>query len=279
MYNKLITRPLINSPIISSTNFRRTTIPTASIQDLSIGIPLNIFSNIYTNLHYGYDILTPKLIILQFLLGYYSYGFDRFKDALEYKYSNDTSIYPNKKIELYNNILKDINQQYLFLISSLVGSVYLLAIDDYNVTHLPFLFILYLASTYKEYKTKLSTYKPLYISLLWTITSVIMPSVLHDNNYNILLDIEDYIPCILFIFSASNFADINDIEEDRKLNVQTIPVKYGKQVTAYISFAAVAIASIILVENPNFENRFWINTILESQHVGLMYFIYNSTKF
>ena len=39
--------------------------------------------------------------------------------------------------------------------------------------------------------------------------------------------------------------------------------------TAYESFS----------ENPNFENRFWINSIIEAQHIGLMYFIYNNTKF
>ena len=32
--------------------------PELIVQDLSIGIPLNIFSNIYTNLHYGLDITT-----------------------------------------------------------------------------------------------------------------------------------------------------------------------------------------------------------------------------
>jgi 4-hydroxybenzoate polyprenyltransferase len=83
----------------------------------------------------------------------------------------------------------------------------------------------------------------------------------------------------LLIFSASNFADINDIREDKKLGVKTLPVLYGKQLTSYISFAAVAIAAILLVENPNFENRFWINSIIEVQHIGLMCVIYNNTKF
>ena len=90
---------------------------------------------------------------------------------------------------------------------------------------------------------------------------------------------QDYLSCLLFIFSASNFDDINDIREDKKLGVKTLPVLYGKQLTSYVSFGAVAIAAILLVENPNFENRFWINSIIESQHIGLMYIIYNNTKF
>ena len=54
------------------------------LNGLDIGIPLNIIDNVFTNLHYGYDITTPKVILLQFLIGYYTYGKDRYKDALEY---------------------------------------------------------------------------------------------------------------------------------------------------------------------------------------------------
>lgn len=271
MYTKLIPYRLPLKPFLRSSS------PQLIIQDLSIGLPLNIFSNIYTNLHYGFDITTTKSIFLQFLLGYYAYGYDRIKDANEYSKSTDISIYPQNKIDLYKRIL---DQKLLYDItvnSALIGSIYLLSIDNYDVTHLPFLLLLYLSSNYKEYKPLLSVYKPLYIAIMWTITTIGLPCVLHDNNYDILMSPQDYLSCLLFIFSASNFADINDIQEDKKLGVKTLPVLYGKQLTSYISFAAVAIAAILLVENPNFENRFWINSIIESQHIGLMYFIYNST--
>ncbi len=69
------------------------------------------------------------------------------------------------------------------------------------------------------------------------------------------------------------------LEKNKKLGVKTLPVLYGKNITSYISLIAVATAAILLVENPNFENRFWINSIIEAQHIGLMYFIYNNTKF
>ena len=65
-----------------------------------IGIPLNIFSNIFTNLHYGYDITTPKSVLIQFLLGYYTYGKDRYSDALEYI----ANPYNTTKEELYDFI-------------------------------------------------------------------------------------------------------------------------------------------------------------------------------
>jgi hypothetical protein len=260
-------------PILRSHN------PQLIVQDLSIGIPLNIFSNIYTNLHYGLDITTTKSVLLQFLLGYYAYGYDRIKDANEYSKSTDISIYPQNKIDLYKRIL---DQKLIYDItvnSALIGSIYLLSIDNYDITHLPFLLLLYLSANYKEYKPLLSIYKPLYIAIMWTITTIGLPCVLHDNNYNILMYPQDYLSCLLFIFSASNFADINDIREDKKLGVKTLPVLYGKNITSYISLIAVSTAAILLVENPNFENRFWINSLIEAQHLGLMYVIYNNTDF
>lgn len=271
MYSKLITYKQPIKP------FLRTSKPQLIVQDLSIGIPLNIFSNVYTNLHYGFDITTTKSIFLQFLLGYYAYGYDRIKDANEYTNSTDTSIYPENKIKLYKRILDKKLLYDITVNSALLGSIYLLSIDNYDITHLPFLLLLYLSSNYKEYKPLLSIYKPLYIAAMWTLTTIILPCVLYENNYDILIYPQDYLSCLLFIFSASNFADINDIKEDKKLGVKTLPVLYGKQLTSYVSFAAVAIAAILLIENPNFENRFWINSIIEAQHLGLMYVIYNNT--
>ena len=56
MYTKLIPYRLPLKPFLRSSS------PQLIIQDLSIGLPLNIFSNIYTNLHYGFDITTTKTI-------------------------------------------------------------------------------------------------------------------------------------------------------------------------------------------------------------------------
>lgn len=257
----------------------RTTTPRLIAEDFSIGIPLNIFSNIYTNLHYGYDITTPKIVVLQFLLGYYAYGYDRIKDAEEYSNSTNITIYSQNKIKLYKKILSKKFEYNLAITTVLMISIYLLTIDNYDITHIPFIILLYFSGTYKQYKPLLGIYKPLYISIMWTITVIGLPCVFHDNNYNILLYPQDYLPSLLFIYSASNFADINDLQEDKKLGVNTLPVVYGKKITSLVSFTAVAIAAILLIENPNYENRFWINTIVESQHIGLMYFIYNNTDF
>ena len=253
--------------------------PNLIIKDFSIGIPLNIFSNVYTNLHYGYDITNPESIGLQFLLGYFAYGYDRLKDAYQYQNSTDITIYPDSKIELYNNILELKDFYSISLHLSLLAIIYLMIIKNYDNSHVPFIGLLYISATYKEYKTYLNMFKPLFIAVMWTITSVGLPCVLNDNNFDIFMYPQDYLPCLLFIFSASNFADISDIEEDRTLGINTIPVKYGENITKFISLLAVSLAAIILVENPNYETRFWINSIIEMQHFGLMYTIYNNTKF
>ena len=73
-----------------------------SVQGIDIGIPLNIITNVFTHLHYGFDITSPYIVSLQFLIGYYTYGKDRYKDAIEYEETK----YETSKEELYMSILK-----------------------------------------------------------------------------------------------------------------------------------------------------------------------------
>lgn len=253
------------------------TISPVALNGLDIGIPLNIFSNIYTDLHYGYSITTPSSIILQFLLGFYAYGTDRVKDTIEYQSLNNTMIYQENKIKLYKEISENIKLYDYTLSASLAAIMYILYIDNFDITRVPFLLLLGIAGNYKELKPYLNMYKPLFIATMWTITTVILPCVIYDKDYSILSMPQDYLPCLLFIFSASNFADSNDIEEDRLLGIDTIPVTYGVEISNTISFVAVAAASIMLIESRNFENRFIINTIIEMQHIGLMWALYNNT--
>ena len=244
-----------------------------------LGIPLNIFSNIYTNLHYGYDITNYKFILIQFALGYYVYGLDRLKDAEEFKLLTDDkkSQYGEKKVVLYNEINENKNLFKITLYSSLLLLNYYLFFDNFDNTHIPFLFLIYLCSQYKEYKKKLGIYKSFYISIMWTIASVILPCVLNDNNFEILNYPLDYLPCFLLIFGASNFADIDDILEDKLNGINTISVKYGKDISNLVSLISIGIASILIVENNYFENRLIINSLLEDQQLGFMFLIYNSS--
>ena len=112
---------------------------------------------------------------------------------------------------------------------------------------------------------------------MWTIASVILPCVLNDNNFQILNYPLDYLPCLLVIFGASNFADIDDIPEDKFNGINTISVKYGKDVSNFVSILSIGLASILLVENNYFDNRLIINSLLEAQQLGFMFLIYNSS--
>ena len=71
---------LINKKSISTTSMYVMN----PLPGLDIGIPLTIFENAYTTLHYGENIVTAKSVLLEFLIGYYVYGTDRYQDALEY---------------------------------------------------------------------------------------------------------------------------------------------------------------------------------------------------
>ena len=244
-----------------------------------LGIPLNLFSNIYTSLHYGDDITTIQSILIQFLLGYYVYGIDRLKDAKEYNILEklDKEKYGEKKQILYDEINNNPTLFKFTLNLSLLILCYLLFIDNYDITHLPFFLLIYLCGEYKSYKQNLSIFKSSYISIMWTIGCVILPCVLYENNYSILNSPLDYVPCGLLIFGSSNFADIPDLEEDKLNGIKTLAVEYGKEISNFISIIALGLASILVIENPNFDQRLIINSLLEAQQLGLMYLIYNNT--
>ena len=246
---------------------------------VDIGIPLNIFSNIFTNLHYGYDITTGRTIVIQFLLGYYTYGRDRYSDALEYIASPDR--YNTNKQELYRFIYKNRDSYNITLSSSFIAILYILltSIETQQdlVYNLPFIPLFYLNGEYKSFKPILREFKAVYIEVMWCLASLVLPCVLYEHNYDIFLSPRDYIPCILTLSATSNFADNKDIEEDRANDIVTIPVKYGIEKSNVISFIALSISSILLIENPHFDNRIWINGIFVLQNFATIALIYNNT--
>lgn len=230
-----------------------------------IGIPINIFQNIYTNLHYGYDISNFKNIILPFLIGYYTYGGDRYRDALEYQ----TKKYETKKEELYNYILS--NEEFIKnTIEITFSTIILILITDENfIINFPFILLLISTDYYKDIKRYNGLVKPFYISFLWTACSIFLPCVLHDHNYSILNYPMDYIPCLLTIFSLSTILDIKDIEEDIENNVDTIPVMIGKEKTSMLSLALLSLSSVIFGLNNHYLDRPLINSLNEIQNAGL----------
>ena len=242
---------------------------------LDIGIPLTIFQNTYTSLHFGENIVTTRDVLLQFLIGYYVYGNDRYGDALEYC----ENPYSTPKKDLYEYIFMNQEMMQQTLNLSYFLTLFLLCNDKYFWVNVPFIGLLEVTNKYKELKPKLGIFKPAFIAVLWTACAVWLPSVLHDHNYDILLYPQDYLPCTLTIFSASNIIDNKDIIEDRQNNITTIPVVYGETNSIRISMVGLILSSLILGFNPHYLNFPVVNSLLEIQNgaISFLPFVLNAT--
>tara|TARA_B100000282_G_C31736631_1_gene493814 strand:- start:1996 stop:2835 length:840 start_codon:yes stop_codon:yes gene_type:complete len=243
---------------------------------IDIGIPLTIFQNTYTTLHYGENIINFKDIALQFLIGYYVYGTDRYNDAIDYHYHP----YNTTKSYMYQNIYKNKIFVYKCILFSYLTTIYLLMHDQYYIYNIPFLFLLQILNNYKKMKPALGPFKPVFISIMWTICAIGIPSVLHDHNYDIFYHPQDYLPCTLTLFSCSNIIDNKDIREDSINGINTIPVLYGKDTSNYISLLSIIASSTILGMNHNYLQFPIQNSILEIQNslIAFLPFVINGTK-
>ena len=117
-------KPLINNIKMLNTDiidFKNLTNP---LPGSELGIPLSIFSYGFTNLHYGFNIIDLKVIVIQVMVGFICYGGDRYLDALEYQEEllqdkdNRIEISENKK-ELYNYLLINDNLIKKLIISNI----------------------------------------------------------------------------------------------------------------------------------------------------------------
>lgn len=235
------------------------------INGFDLGIPLNLISNLFTNLHYGYDITTTKVLLLQFMIGYYTYGKDRYKDALEYEENPIVT----KKEALYRSLLKYkyiTALSYCFVFYTIVYILY----QTNDLTHtVPILILLYSTEYYKDLKKNIAILKPFYVSFMWTFATIFLPCILYEQNYNILTDPYDYIPCFLLLFASTNYADIMDIEEDTQNNIQTFPVTFGEETTTKIIFASLSLSSLLFGIHPHYMDRPIINSLFELQNAIL----------
>tara|TARA_Y100000992_G_scaffold301732_1_gene273427 strand:- start:4207 stop:5070 length:864 start_codon:yes stop_codon:yes gene_type:complete len=237
-----------------------------------IGIPLNIFQDIFTNLHYGENIIGINDILLQFCIGYFAYGYDRYIDSLD---SKEEDLLSERKKKLYKYIKSN---QEIILISLFTCYSYIIYSLSQEITTIPFIFLLLSTFQYKNIKTNIGEFKAMYIALLWVTSSVFIPSIKHDHDYSILFYPQDYLPGILTLFSSSNYADTLDIKEDKADNIYTLPVKYGLETSNFISILSLLFSTFLFGINPNFSNRIIPNSLFELQNIGLIYFILTKTE-
>ena len=144
----------------------------------------------------------------------------------------------------------------------------------------PFIVILLSTFFYKDFKVNYGLLKPIYIGILWTISPIIIPCILYENNYNIFSHPEIYLPCFLTLFASSNLIDIKDIEEDKNNFIYTIPVKFGIKNSIIISYISIIFSSYLIFVNENYNNNLIINDIYLLQNIGLFFlpFSFNLTN-
>ena len=238
----------------------------------NLGIPLNLLQYIYISTYYQENLITPKLVALQFAIGIFTYGSDRLIDALEY---SDTSNYSIDKIDYYNYLKKNKNFNILTITLSYFY-IFNLLIDNPNTY--PLLILLTSTIYYKNLKTSYGEFKAIYIGFFWTIGTIILPSVLISNNYEILKEPTIILPSILNMFASSNLLDIKDIDEDKKENINTIPVIFGKNIAISMSHISIILAMLIYFNNENFYNNIYLSLLYESQSFGSFFLNFNNTK-
>lgn len=231
----------------------------------NLGIPLNIFQYIFTTAHYGEYILNNELIILQFCLGFFTYGLDRLFDAYEYYNNGEREKINDEKKALYKYL---VNYDNYFITCIFISYLYIydtLVKYPYGVY-----FLLLLMSTlfYKNIKTQFGQFKALYIGLFWSISCIIMPCILHDHNFNILYDYSSYAPCFFTLFASSNLLDIKDIQQDKDNKIYTLPVIFGEKNSIIISYIATFLSMSIFFYNPHFKDNLLPNLLFEFQNLG-----------
>lgn len=262
---------------LNSLNLKTNKLPSTTTCDafnplvgIDMGIPLNIIQNVFTNLHYGYDITTIQSIILQFLIGYYTYGKDRYRDALVY----ENNKYDTPKKELFEYLLK---YKELYKVSydvTFVIIMFILLFDQNIINNIFFVILLYSTDYYNEIKKLGPIVKPSYIAVMWTFSAAILPAIMHDQNYSILNHPIDYLPCAMTMFSSSTILDIKDIEEDKINGVKTIPSVYGLEKSQILTIFLLGLSSLLVGLNPNYLENPIPNSIYEFINLFLATYVF-----
>lgn len=237
---------------------------------VDMGIPLNIIQNVFTNLHYGYDITTSRAILLQFLIGYYTYGKDRYRDALVYEKNR----YDTPKKDLFEYLIKYKQLYKLSYDVTFSLLVFILLMDQDMINNLLFIVLLYSTDYYNEIKKIGPIVKPTYIALMWTFSAAILPAIMHDHDYSILKYPMDYLPCAMTMFSSSTILDIKDIEEDKINGVRTIPSVYGLEKSQMLTIFLLGLSSLLVGLNPNYLENPLPNSVYEFINLFLASYVF-----
>ena len=199
------------------------------------------------------------------LLGFFTYGTDRLLDSINNDNNTELNIYFRNNKEIMGILLL---LAYCIIIKDLVS------VEETKFLVLPLTSTLY----YKQFKERFGEFKAIYISSFWVLTSIIIPSVWYEGNYNIINDPLNYIPCFLSILGTSNLADIKDLEEDKEDGINTWPVIFGKEKSAKISILILLISTYLVAINNNIYKFPIESSLFELQNIGSIIYANNITQ-
>ena len=190
-------------------------------------IPVNLIADIlHTASHNSH--VSQESILINSLLAFSIYKYDRYRDALTAKDEDITSF--------YRGILDNRKPIEFLLFSSTICTLVLL----FNF-HMNELLPVYMSSfLYKNIKNFDFPMKPFYVSSLWATSVCVIPEY---NNPDILACISAFFT----IFATTNLADTLDYEEDLRYNVSSLPTEIGIEKTKYISVASSLISTLAFV--------------------------------
>lgn len=239
---------------------------------VSTGVPIIIYEEIFTRLHFNEHILTKNIefVELTFLLGFFAYGYDRFRDVIDAGEYEGMEVQDNIKFKLFEKYKNTIILIYGFAFLEINRILY-----EHPLNYV-FSVPLYSCIIYKDLKPYLGIYKPLFIAIMWTGASIIIPSVMIENSFDIFNDPLCYVPSILSLWSASSIADIKDLEQDRKDSIETIPVKYGLYNTKMFSMIGILISSILFGIHENYGSLG--DSLFEIQNALISFAIYFNNR-
>ncbi len=223
---------------------------------LEVGILMIFYEYIFVNLHFNYNEIIPLWTYLaQLTFAATAYGFDRWLDV---KYE-DTD---NKELIEYINNNSD-NVIRTISLSFLASIIVLFQNENTRFLIIPFtLSVLY----YRKFKKTFPLLKPFYICTLLITSSIVFPSIVTENNLNILNDFNALIPPFANLYSSSNYLDVIDYNIDKFNNINTLPVLYGNNTALIASLMANTVSTISFMNHPNFYNN-PINYLFQAQNV------------
>ena len=149
-----------------------------------VGLSLGLSTFLFTK------IVNPEIILLDILLGTYTYGIDR-----------------------------EHNDNNMMLYNSIFGLCCLILLKN-NLTSL-YIPILYFTKFYKKFKKNLKIFKPWFITILWCLTVIVLPNLYLFNDFNLGENEYNVYSFGCLLFALSNLNDCKDIISDTKNNITT----------------------------------------------------------